>query len=104
MTPTDPAVAPFVQWMFQQGGAIAICIVVMFFYRRDWKTVNDVWREQHATMMDLVRSSIAAQERMTAALAENTMVMHSLKRAVEAAYFGRRAVDQALQDDAKRPA
>ena len=88
-----------IQWALQQGGITVVCLVVLFFYRRDWHTTVDQWKEQHEITVSLVERSIEASVRATAALSENTVVIHSLKRAVEASYMGRRSADQFIVND-----
>ena len=87
---------PLIQWALQQGGITVICIVILFFYRRDWHTTVDAWKEQHNITVELVKSATIAEERTRATLAETNIVIHSLKRAIESAYFGRRQADQII--------
>jgi len=100
--PNELQVTPMLQWAFQQGGITVVCLVVLFFYRRDWKTTVETWQQTHAITVSLVEKAISAQEKATAALAENTIVVHSLKRAIEVSYLGRRQADQLFTTDSKR--
>jgi hypothetical protein len=68
-----------IQWAVKEGGAFGVILVILFFYRRDWKTAVDFWRDQHAITTDLVVASTKAQTETSAALRENTMVVHSVK-------------------------
>lgn len=85
------------QWAFQQGGAFTVILVILFFYRRDWKAVAEYQKEQNTMMVDLVKAATAAQVQCADAIRENTVVSHSLKHVVEKAYYGKRADDYGRQ-------
>lgn len=70
------------RWAIQQGGAFAVILVVLFFYRRDWKNVSEFWKQHSAEMNDLVTQATKAQTEMASALRENTQVTHSLKTVI----------------------
>ncbi len=72
MDPSAQAQLSLAQWAIQQGGAFVIVLGVLFFYRRDYKILTD-------TLVSLVIKNTEAQTAHTAALAENTRVVHSAK-------------------------
>ncbi len=72
MDPSAQAQITLAQWAIQQGGAFVIVLTVLFFYRRDYKILTD-------TLVQLVIKNTEAQTAHTAALAENTRVVHSAK-------------------------
>lgn len=78
---SDPDLT-LIQMALREGGAFAIILVILFFYRRDWKTTVEFWKDQHATTTTLVQDSTRAQVASEAALRENTMVTHSLKQLI----------------------
>lgn len=71
------------QWAIREGGAFAVILVILFFYRRDWKTAVDFWRDQHAITTDLVVAATKAQAETAAALRENNVVVHSMKQVIQ---------------------
>lgn len=82
-----------VQWALTQGGALGVLCVVLFFYRRDWKTAVEFWKDQNATRDVLVKEATRAQVETAAALREATVVIHGLKRVMQEQYPGRRFED-----------
>jgi hypothetical protein len=71
------------QWGIREGGAFVVILVILFFYRRDWKTAVEFWRDQHAITTDLVIQATKAQVSMEAALRENTVVVHQTKGVIQ---------------------
>lgn len=98
MTTGASAAVPedFWRWAIQQGGAFVVVLIILFFYRRDWKTAVDFWKDQHAVTTGLIEKVTSANVEMTAALRENTVVTHSLKRAMEYTFPPRRAGEKAI--------
>lgn len=77
MNPNDQI--SLIQWGLREGGAFAVILVILFFYRRDWKTAVEFWRDQHAITTKLVQDNTVAQTETAAALRENTVVVHQAK-------------------------
>lgn len=105
-TPTSAQVLSMDQiddlrWMVQQLGAFFIILVILFFYRRDWQTAVEFWKDQHALTMSLVEKATVAQIEASAVVRENTVVTHALKRVIEYCDArdgpGRRGADQMVQ-------
>lgn len=61
-----------------KGGAFAVILVILFFYRRDWKTAVEFWQNQHQITTDLVEKATRAQADNSAALRENSSVLQRL--------------------------
>jgi hypothetical protein len=78
---TDPS--PIIQWAIQQGGAFVVVLVILFFYRRDWKTATEYWQAQNAITTNLVTESTKANTDVAAALRENTTVVHQAKNVMQ---------------------
>lgn len=70
---------PMMEWALRQGGALAVLLVVLFFYRRDYRDLAQFWRDQHKVMADLVATNTKANTEMMTALRENTIVVHATK-------------------------
>lgn len=73
----------FLQWAIREGGAYVVILVILFFYRRDWKTATDFWKDQHKITTDLAKECSKAMTDQTAALRENTIVTHGLKNLLQ---------------------
>jgi hypothetical protein len=81
------------QWAIREGGAYVVILVILFFYRRDWKTATEFWKDQHAITTDLVVKATTAQTDCSA-LRETAIVTHQLKRVLEREFPERRGVDR----------
>lgn len=77
----------------REGSAYTVIVVILFFYRRDWKTAVEFWKDQHALTMELVKDATKAQVDTASALRESTIVTHQLKRVVEGNFPLRRGDD-----------
>lgn len=82
------------QWAFQQGGAFVVILVVLFYYRRDFLK-KDTERKTEGqlladTLIPLCKDAIRAQTECAAALRENTVVTHGVKRVFERQFPERR--------------
>lgn len=71
------------QWAVREGGAFVVILVILFFYRRDWKTATEFWREQNVLTTNLVIAATKAQTETAAALRENTTVVHQAKHVMQ---------------------
>lgn len=83
--PTSISLDPIAEFL-TKGGPYASVMVILFFYRRDYKTVVDFWKDQSKAMSDLTKQSTSAQVETAAAMRELTNVIHSLKRVIEDDY------------------
>jgi hypothetical protein len=77
----------------RQGGLLAVILIVLFFYRRDYARLTDFWKEHNAQMMDLVRSNTKAQADTASALSQNTVVVHQAKQVMAQHFPSRRGED-----------
>jgi len=76
-------VGELVNFGLREGPAALVVLIILFFYRRDYKQVVDFWQEQTKTTVALVKESTQQHAEASAALKENSIVMHGLKRAIE---------------------
>lgn len=88
-TPSEQTIA---QWALEKGGAFAVILIILFFYRRDYVQLTDFWRAQSETMKDLVEENTKAQTETAAALRENTVVVHQAKNVMQK-YLPERGID-----------
>jgi hypothetical protein len=71
------------QWAIEKGGAFAVILIILFFYRRDYVQLTDFWRAQSEIMKDLVEENTKAQTETASALRENTVVVHQAKNVMQ---------------------
>lgn len=81
------------QWAVREGGAFVVILVILFFYRRDWKTATEFWKEQNVLTTQLVAAATKAQTETAAALRENTTVVHQAKHVMQKYLPSRRDED-----------
>jgi len=79
MPSVDPNQITLMQWAAKEAPAYVVILVILFFYRRDWKTAVDFWRDQHTITTKMVQENTVAQTETAAALRENTTVVHQAK-------------------------
>lgn len=79
----DPSQVGIIQWAQKEGPAYVVILVILFFYRRDWKTAVDFWQSQHAVTTKLVVDCTQSQTETSAALRENTVVVHQAKAVMQ---------------------
>lgn len=70
---------PILEYAIRQGGTLLVLIVVLFFYRRDYRALTDYWRDQNKLMLALVEGNTKAQTDTAAALREQSVVVHQAK-------------------------
>ena len=49
------------QWIMvviEKGGAAAVIAMLVYFYRRDWKTLTEYWQQQNTLLMEIVRTNV----------------------------------------------
>jgi hypothetical protein len=90
VTPQDETL---LRWAVQQGGAYVVILIVLFFYRRDWKTLNESARQDTQSLSQILIESTRVQVQNTAAVAENTLVTHRLKELLRDYLPSRRETD-----------
>lgn len=61
-----------------KGGAFAVIFVLLFFYRRDWQTAVEFWKDQHRTTTELIQQAARAQADNSAAVRENSLLIQQL--------------------------
>ena len=42
----------------EKGGAAAVIAMLVYFYRRDWKTLTEYWQSQNSLLMEIVRTNV----------------------------------------------
>ena len=93
MDPIDGDKLTLLQWGIREGGAFVVILVILFFYRRDWNTAVNFWRDQHAITTQLVQEATKAQAETAAALRENNVVVHQAKQTLQTLLPNRRDED-----------
>lgn len=86
----NPTNASLVQWAVREGGAFVVILVILFFYRRDWQTATEYWKAQNVITTQLCIKATEAQTDCAAALRENALVTHQVKRVFERQFPERR--------------
>lgn len=96
--PPAPANLPaLIKFAVEQGGALAVLLVVLFFYRRDYRYLSEYRENQFREMLDLVKQNTAAQTDTAAAIRENAVVVHQAKNVIQQHLPSRRS-----EDDSRR--
>lgn len=70
------------EFAIRQGGAFAVLVLVLYFYRRDYRDLNDYRKDRDAILVQIVTDSTKAQTEMAAALAQNNIVVHQTKNVI----------------------
>lgn|SRR3990167_5132055 len=95
---SQPGAAPFPagsmepdfwRWAIIQGGLLVALLIVLWSYRKDLVGALVGEREQLAIMIELVRSSTAANEKSAAASEATEKALHRLARALDTFHTGR---------------
>lgn len=87
------ATEPILEYAIRQGGALAVLVIVLFFYRRDYRYLSEFWRDQSKLLLELVAANTKAQADTASALAQNTVVVHQAKNVMQNYLPQRRAHD-----------
>jgi len=77
--PVSPSAESIVDFALRQGGAFAILVIVLYFYRKDYRDLNDYRKGRDELLVGLVRDQTKAQTEMAAALRENNIIVHQAK-------------------------
>lgn len=91
--PAEQVQITAMQWAVREGGAFVVILVILFFYRRDWKTATEFWKEQNAITTAMVVAATKAQTETAAALAANTVAVHQAKHVMQKYLPARRDED-----------
>jgi hypothetical protein len=70
--------------VLKTGGLPAVLLVVLFFYRRDYKTLCDYWQSQNVMATTLVGDNTKAITGMSDAIRHNTEVINATKDVLQA--------------------
>lgn len=77
--PLTPNHESIFEFAVRQGGAFAILLIVLFYYRRDYRDLVAFRTERDQILVDLVKESTKANTEMANALRENNVVVHQAK-------------------------
>lgn len=77
--PGAPTPDTFIDFAARNGAAGAILALVLFFYRRDWRELTDYKGQRETSLTLTVAENVKALTEMSAALRENTIVVHQAK-------------------------
>lgn len=83
------------KYAITQGGLLAVVLVLLFFYRRDFMRVQQRDDEKISILTDLVEKNTTALSGSSSQLAANEKATHRLARALEnVGAVDRRSVDR----------
>lgn len=71
------------EFAMRQGGAFAILLIVLWFYRRDYRDLVAFRTERDKLLVELVENSTKSNAEMAAALRENNIVVHRAKNVMQ---------------------
>ena len=74
-----PASESLMEFALRQGGAFAVLIIVLFYYRRDYRDLTAYKDNRDNQMVEMVREQTKANSEMAAALRENNIIVHQAK-------------------------
>ena len=73
------SISPMAEFAVRQGGALLVLLVVLFFYRRDYRYLSDYREQQFQVLVDLVGKNTQAFTDTASALRETATVVHQAK-------------------------
>ncbi len=73
----------FLEFAVKQGGALLVLMAVLWFYRRDYKTLAEFWRDSDDTKTRLIEEHTRASTEMAAALRENTSAVRQAQAVMQ---------------------
>jgi hypothetical protein len=79
VTGTPQGSESMVEFAIRQGGAIVVLMIVLFYYRRDYRELVSYKAERDRLMIELVKESTAANVEMASAIRENNVIVHQAK-------------------------
>jgi hypothetical protein len=93
VTGTPQSAESMLEFAIRQGGAIAVLMLVLFYYRRDYRELVSYKTERDRLLFELVKESTKANVEMAAAIRENNVIVHQAKNLL-AQQSGRREGDR----------
>lgn len=97
--PTIQAADSFsiLQWAVREGGSVAIVLFVLYFYRRDWKRLNEETAAANRELVALVQANTTAMHSVVASNNQhNEVLLASVNRNTEATHRLARSVEQVV--------
>ena len=70
-----PSGETFFEFAIRQGGAFAVLLIVLFYYRRDYRDLTAFRSERDAQLVAMVKEATQSNAAMADALRENTTVV-----------------------------
>lgn len=74
-----------IEFALRQGGALAVLLVVLWFYRRDYKSLADFWKQSDGEKSRLIEELTRAQTEQSGAMREMSQAMRDNTSVVQAA-------------------
>jgi hypothetical protein len=59
----------FVKWALKEGGMFVVVLVVLYFYRRDFRTSSQHQQAQSSALLQVVQGNVAAMQKLEATTA-----------------------------------
>jgi len=81
-----------VETIIRQGGLFAVLLVVLFFYRRDYRQLTESRAEENAALRTMLVENTKAQSDTANALRENNVIVHQAKNVMQS-YLPMRKAD-----------
>ena len=73
-----PATDSLTEFALRQGGALAILLVVLFYYRRDYRDLVDYRSERDKILVTIIQDSSRAKTEMADAMRENNRIVQAV--------------------------
>lgn len=86
-----------VKWILEQGGLFVVIVVVLYFYRRDFKTSTANQQAQTNALLHVVQANVIAMQELRA-------TTDRMARAVEASNNRRRLIDEEGEERGRKVA
>jgi hypothetical protein len=74
-----PPSETILEFAVRQGGAFAILLIVLFYYRRDYRDLVNYKNGRDQALMELIRENTKASTDMANAMRENNIIVHAAK-------------------------
>ena len=67
------------EWAIRQGGAFAVLVIVLWFYRRDYKDLSEYWKQHAEGLTTLIQNHTKAETELSKAIENNSSALDRLR-------------------------